>query len=96
MGGLWGIIRIDGPKTIYLLFRSINPYTRIGFSNLKDEIKKPTLDKFSKNVKDLLDYMYSNYKIIIERVELHEDSVFHHLRGLFSGQNSTLNHFIEI
>ena len=42
---------------IYLLFKRINPATRIGFSNLKYEIEKETLDKFGNNVKDLHDDM---------------------------------------
>ena len=54
---------------IYRLFKSINPATRIGVSNLKDEIKKSPLSKFVNNIKDLLYYMYSNYSIIIGKIE---------------------------
>ena len=42
---------------IYLIFKSINPYTSIGVYNLKDDIEKSTLSKFGNNVKDLLDDM---------------------------------------
>ena len=45
---------------IYLLFKSINLDTRIGVSNLKDEIDKESLTKFDNNVKELLDDMSSN------------------------------------
>ena len=45
---------------IYLLFKIINPYTRIDVSNIKDEIEKSTLANFGNNVKDLLDDMSSN------------------------------------
>ena len=55
-----GIIRNDGTNIIYLTFKSINPATRIGVSNLKYEIWKANLAKFDKDVKDLLDYMFSN------------------------------------
>ena len=79
-----------------LLFKSINPDTRIGVSNLKDEIEKSTLANFGHNVKDLLDDMSSNYSIIINKVELHEDYVSHIFRDLLSGPNSTFNCFIKM
>ena len=47
----------DVTTMLYLLFKIINPYTRIGVSNLKDETEKATLAKFGNNVKDLLDDM---------------------------------------
>ena len=43
---------------IYLIFKSINPDTRIAVSNLKDEIDKSTLAKFGNNIKYLLDDMF--------------------------------------
>ena len=43
-----------GPIMIYLLFKSINLATSIDVSNLKDEIRKATLDKLGNNVKCLL------------------------------------------
>ena len=49
----------------YLLFKILNPYTRIGVSNPKYKIEKPDIYKFGSNVKNLLDEMYSNYSIII-------------------------------
>ena len=80
---------------IYLLFKSINPYTRIGVSNLKYEIDKSTLSKFGSNLKDIIDDMSSNYTIIIDGVKYHKDCVRHPLRDLLSGKNSTFNNFIE-
>ena len=62
-----GIIRNDGPTMLYLLFKITNPAKRIGASNLKYEIEKSTLAKFGNNVKDLLDGMYSNNSIIIDK-----------------------------
>ena len=47
-------MRNYGPAVLYLLFKSINPDTRIGVSNLRDEIHKSTLAKFINNVKTLL------------------------------------------
>ena len=72
---------------IYLLFKSINPDTIIGVSNLKYEIGKATLAKFGNNVKDLIDDMSYSYSIIIDEGERHKDYVRHLFRDLFSGQN---------
>ena len=58
-----GLKRKHGPTMIYLIFKGIIPATMIG--NLKYEIEISTLAKFEKNVKYLLDDMYSNYSIII-------------------------------
>ena len=52
---------------IYLPFKIINPDTRIGVYNLKDEIDKAILAKFANNLKDLLDGMSSKYSIIINK-----------------------------
>ena len=35
---------------LYLLLKRINPATRIGVSNLKDEVEKATLPKFGNNL----------------------------------------------
>ena len=45
---------------IYLIFKNIDPATRIGVSNLKYEIEKATLAKFVNNVKYLLGDVSSN------------------------------------
>ena len=45
---------------IYLIFKRINPATSIVVSNLKYDIDKSIIAKFLNNVKDLLDYMFSN------------------------------------
>ena len=39
--------------------------------------------------------MYSNYSIIIDKGEIHEDYVFQIFRDLLSGKKSTFNSFIE-
>ena len=62
-----GIKSNNGPTMIYLLLIRINPDMRIVVSNLKDEIERSTLAKFGNNMKDLLDDIYSNYSIIIDK-----------------------------
>ena len=80
---------------IYLLLKIINPDTRICVSNLKYEIDKSNLAKFSNNVKDLLGKMSTNYSITFDKGERLEDYVCHIFRALLSGPKSTLNCLIE-
>ena len=79
---------------LYLLFKIINPATKLVVSNLNYEIEISTLSTFGNNVKDLLDDMSSNYSIIIDKGEHHEDYVRRILRYILAGPNSTFNCFI--
>ena len=63
----WGLKSNDGTNMIYLILISINPATSIDVSNIKYEIEKSTQAKFGNNVKDLIDYMSSNYSIVLEK-----------------------------
>ena len=56
----------DGPNILYLILKIINPYTRIGVSNIKYEIEKSTLYKYGNDSKYILDDISSNYTIIID------------------------------
>ena len=80
---------------IYLLLKIINPAAGISVSNLKDEIEKSALEKFGNNLKDLLEYMSSNYSIVVDKGEQHEGYIIHIFRGVFSGPNSTINNLIQ-
>ena len=68
MNGLMigGLIRNDGTNLLYILLKTINPDTSIGFSNLKGEIEKEILFKFCNNVKQI-DDISSNYTIVISK-----------------------------
>ena len=55
-----GVIRNDGPTMLYLLFKIMNPATRIDFLNLKYDIDKSILSNFFSNVKNVLNDMSSN------------------------------------
>ena len=57
---------------LYLVFKNINPDTRIGVSNLEYEIEKSILSKFGNNIKDLLDEHDSKYPIIIDKGKYRE------------------------
>ena len=67
---------------IYLILKNINPDTRSSVSHLKDDIEKSTLANFGNNAKEIFDDMSSNYSIIIDKVEQHEDCVRHDFRPL--------------
>ena len=67
---------------IYLILKNINPDTRSSVSHLKDDIEKSTLANFGNNAKEIFDDMSSNYSIIIDKVEQHEDYVWHDFRPL--------------
>ena len=51
----------------YILLKSINPDTTIGVSNLKYEIEISNLAKFCNNAETLLDDIYLNYSINIDK-----------------------------
>ena len=58
MDRFWG-----APKELWTHYalphiKKHQPFTRIGVSNLKDEIEKANIAKFLNNVKDLLGYKY--------------------------------------
>ena len=80
-----GLISNNVPTIIELIFKTINRATIIIVSNLKYEIEKATLAKFGNNSKNLLDFMSSNYSIVIDKVERDENYVIHIFRDIFSG-----------
>ena len=90
-----GLIRTNVPMMLYLTFKSINPKTRIGISNPKEKIERATISKIGNNMTDILDEIYSNYTIIIDKGGNNEDYVHPIFRAHLLGLNSTLNCFIE-
>ena len=80
---------------IYFLFKIINPDKSIGFPNLNDEIEKSTLAKLVNNIKDILDYMSSNYSINIDTGEYHEDYCTRIFRDPLTGPNSTFDFLVK-
>ena len=80
---------------LFLIFKIINPDTRIVVSYLRNEIEESTLANFVNNVKYILDHMSSNYSSILDKGERHENYVRHIYRDIFWGKNSTSNCFVE-
>ena len=62
---------------LYLLFKIIIHTTSLGIYKLKDKIEKTAISKFGNNVEDILDEIYSNYTIIINKVGSYEYYVCH-------------------
>ena len=81
---------------LYLLFKSINPATRISLSDLKVDIDILTLSKLRNNVRDVPDNIPSDYTIIINKGGLNENYVCHIFIDLLEVPNSTFNRFIGI
>ena len=69
----------------FYFIKNINPDTRIGVSNLKDNIEKVTIAKSAKNVKDVIYDMPSNLNIIIYKGEFHGGYSSHLLRDVLAG-----------
>ena len=91
-----GLIMSDIPEILYLLLKRINPDTRIGVSNLKDETEKSTISKFGNNEIYIIHSVSYNYTISIDKGGCYEGFVRHLFRDIFSGPNSTFNSFVEI
>ena len=68
-----GLIRTYVPMMLYLTFKSINPKTRIGVSNPKETFERSKISKIGNNMTDILDEIYSNYTIIIDKGGHNED-----------------------
>ena len=91
-----GIKSNNLPAMIYIIFESINPATRVGVSNIKNEIDRATLDNFFNDIKDLLDKMPSGYTIIIDNEDHCKDRFLRLFRSFLTRHNLTLNCFIKI
>ena len=65
----------DGPTIIWILLQECNPSTRVGVSELKEDLRKATSSKFQHNVRKLTDYMGSKFREITERGQTHEDYI---------------------
>ena len=71
-----GIVEHDGPTILWILLQTCNPSTRVGVSELKEDLRQATSAKFKHDVRALTDYMSSKLRKIREKGQKHED--FHH------------------
>ena len=71
--GTSGIVEEDGPTMLWLILNQCNPSTRVGVSELKEDMRRATSAKHKHNVKKLTDYMGEKYREILDRNHTYED-----------------------
>ena len=91
----FGNLSNDGPVMLQLLIESVNPSTRVGVSDLKQQIRSIKLVTFQYNVVTMTDKLTHDYNQILERSHTHEDFVLDIYTALLTGKNDVFNHFIQ-
>ena len=66
---------MDGPTILWILMQTCNPSTRVGVSELKEELRSATSAKFNHDIQKLTDFMSSKYREIKEKGQKHEDII---------------------
>ena len=66
---------IDGPAILWILMQTCNPSTRVGVSELKEELRSANSAKFGHDIQKLTDFMSSKYREIKEKGQTHEDMI---------------------
>ena len=66
---------MDGPTILWILMQTYNPSTRVGVSELKEELRSATSAKFGHDIQKLTDFMSSKYRKIKEKGQRHEDMI---------------------
>ena len=90
-----GEIKFDGPTMLYLLVSTLNPSTRVGVTEFKNEIQNARLDKYDHNLKEMLDNMQDNYGHITDLDQTHQDYLMHLFDALLSSRNDVFNAYIQ-
>jgi len=86
---------LDGPYILLALLQHCNPSTRVGVSDLKENLRNSNLAKFNNNVVDMLDKMSENYNQILDRNSTHDDIVLDIFRALSSTKNKEFLDFVN-
>ena len=66
---------MDGPTILWILMQTCNPSTRVGVSELKEELRSATSAKFGNDIQKLTNFMSSKYREIKEKGQTHEDMI---------------------
>ena len=66
---------MDGPTILWILMQTCNPSTRVGVSELKEELRSATSAKFNHDIQKLTDFMSSKYREIKDKGQTHEDII---------------------
>ena len=67
---------IDGPTILWILIHEVNPSTRVGLSEFKQQIWLVNSAMFQHNVKKLTNYVSSKYRAILDKGHKHDDNEF--------------------
>ena len=65
----------DGPTMLFILMGICNPTVRVGVESLKKKIEAARLPAFNHDVSRCMDYMVTNYNLIIEQEETHDNII---------------------
>ena len=76
---------------LHILVQSITPTTRVGVSNYKLVIQNSKLSDHTRNMKEMLDNMESNYHRILEQKHTHDDYVMHLFTSMLTSKNEEFN-----
>ena len=86
-----GEVKFDGPTMLYILVSALNPSTRVGVTEFKNEIQNARFDKYDHNLKEILDNMQDNYGHITDLNQTHQDYLMHLFDALLSSRNEVFN-----
>ncbi len=90
-----GGIEFEGPTAVFLLMESVNPNTRVGFTNLKKKIKETSLPGHDNNIRTMLTSIQANYMEITDFGGLHDNNVKDMFAALLSSKNQAFRNFIQ-
>ena len=69
--------------------------TRVGVSELKEDLRRATCAKHKHNMKKLTDYMGKKYKEILDRNHTHEDYLLDLFNALVTVPNESFKSFVR-
>lgn len=90
-----GIIELDGPTMLYLLYEKIDPSTTVGLDSVLEAIEDAKLSNYSNDVDKMLTEMESNYKILKENGQAPRNIIKLLFKALKSGSNAVYNDFVQ-
>ena len=86
----------DSPTMLKILLDDCNPSTRVGVEDLKKKIEGARLANFKHNVSKCMDYIKSNYKLILEAEATHDNIVRDIFNALLSTNNSNFHNYFSM
>ena len=93
--GTNGIVEEDGLTILWLFLNQCNPSTRVGVSELQEDLRRTTSAKHKHNMKKLTDYMGKKYREILDRNHTHEDYLPDLSNALATVPNESFKSFVR-